>query len=98
MKAGGSFLSWPSWEGFVRPGRQRRPLGAREREIEVPRQGRIHDRGFWWACAECRNRNYTSYKNKRNDPERMKLRKYCPACRRHTEHRETGLTARAGGR
>ena len=62
----------------------------------VARQGRMHDRGFWWACTECRNRNYTSYKNKRNDPDRMKLRKYCPACRKHTEHRETGLTARAG--
>jgi len=83
---------------IIRSGRLRRLRGAREREIEVPRQGRIHDRGFWWACTECRNRNYTSYKNKRNDPERMKLRKYCPACRRHTEHRETGLTARASGR
>jgi large subunit ribosomal protein L33 len=62
----------------------------------LPRQSRIHDRGFWWACTECRSRNYTSYKNKRNDPDRMKLRKYCPECRKHTEHRETGLTARAG--
>ena len=34
--------------------------------------------------------------NKRNDPDRMRLRKYCSACRKHTEHRETGLTARAG--
>jgi len=62
----------------------------------VPRQSRIHDRGFWFACTECRSRNYTSYKNKRNDPDRLKLKKYCPVCRHHTEHRETGLTARAG--
>lgn len=72
--------------------------GPRKGDSDVPRQGRIHDRGFWWACTECRNRNYTSFKNKRNDPERMKLRKYCSTCRRHTEHRETGLTARASGR
>jgi large subunit ribosomal protein L33 len=76
--------------GFSWPGGQRKGVAA------VPRQASIHDRGFWWACTECRSRNYTSYKNKRNDPERMKLRKYCPVCRRHTEHRETGLTARAG--
>ena len=49
-------------------------------------------------CTECRERNYVSEKNRRNDPDRMRLRKYCPACRKHTEHRETGLTARAGGR
>jgi large subunit ribosomal protein L33 len=28
-------------------------------------------------------------KNRRNDPERMELRKYCRWCGRHTPHRET---------
>jgi large subunit ribosomal protein L33 len=41
------------------------------------------------ACTECRERNYTSAKNRRNDPGRMELRKYCPRCRTHTLHRET---------
>ena len=41
------------------------------------------------ACPECKHRNYTTYKNKRNDSDRIELSKYCPACRRHTAHRET---------
>ena len=41
------------------------------------------------ACAECRERNYLTQKNKRNDPDRMSLNKYCPRCRGHREHRET---------
>ncbi len=40
------------------------------------------------ACSECRSRNYTSTKNKRNDPDRLELRKYCPRCRGHRLHRE----------
>jgi len=44
---------------------------------------------FTLACPECKSRNYTTYKNKRNDPERMELNKYCPRCRAHTAHKET---------
>jgi large subunit ribosomal protein L33 len=62
----------------------------------MPRAGRIYDRGFWWACSVCQSRNYMSYKNKRNDPDRLKLKKYCRRCRKHTEHRETGISAKAG--
>lgn len=40
-------------------------------------------------CTECRERNYTSEKNRRNDPGRLTLNKYCPRCRVHREHRET---------
>ncbi len=40
-------------------------------------------------CSECKGPNYTTSKNKRNDPERMELRKFCPHDRRHTVHRET---------
>ncbi len=40
-------------------------------------------------CKECRNRNYTTTKNKRRTPERLELSKYCPHCRRHTPHKET---------
>ena len=29
------------------------------------------------ACEECKRRNYTTYKNKRNDPDRLELNKYC---------------------
>jgi large subunit ribosomal protein L33 len=41
------------------------------------------------ACEECKRRNYQSNKNRRNDPERIELRKYCRWCGRHTSHKET---------
>ncbi len=41
------------------------------------------------ACTECKERNYLTEKNRRNDPGRMELSKYCSRCRRHTLHRET---------
>jgi large subunit ribosomal protein L33 len=41
------------------------------------------------ACTECKNRNYITRKNRRNDPDRLELKKFCPFCRRHTVHRET---------
>ncbi len=41
------------------------------------------------ACTECKERNYTTEKNRRNDPSRLELRKYCPRCGEHTAHRET---------
>ena len=40
-------------------------------------------------CSECRERNYVSEKNRRNDPGRLELKKYCPKCRTHRTHRET---------
>ncbi|WP_433569360.1 50S ribosomal protein L33 [Tractidigestivibacter sp.] len=41
------------------------------------------------ACTECKRRNYTTTKNKSNNPDRMELKKYCPWCHKHTLHRET---------
>ncbi|MFQ5924706.1 MAG: 50S ribosomal protein L33 [Dehalococcoidia bacterium] len=40
------------------------------------------------ACTECKERTYTTTKNKKNDPERLELRRYCPRCRTHGIHRE----------
>lgn len=40
------------------------------------------------ACSECRQRTYTTQKNRRNDPDRLELKKYCPRCRRHLVQRE----------
>jgi large subunit ribosomal protein L33 len=40
-------------------------------------------------CTECRERNYTSEKNRRNDPSRLELKKFCPRCRAHRLYRET---------
>ena len=44
---------------------------------------------IYLACTECKNRNYTSSKNKRNDPTRLEFNKFCPRCRIHRVHRET---------
>jgi large subunit ribosomal protein L33 len=41
------------------------------------------------ACEECKRRNYQTNKSKRNNPDRITLRKYCKWCRGHTAHRET---------
>ena len=41
------------------------------------------------SCTECKNRNYQSIKNKKNDPDRVVLSKYCKFCKKHTEHKET---------
>ncbi len=41
------------------------------------------------ACTECKERNYTTEKNRRNDQARMEIKKYCPRCRCHRTHRET---------
>jgi large subunit ribosomal protein L33 len=41
------------------------------------------------ACEECKRRNYQTNKSKRNNPDRVALRKYCRWCGRHTDHRET---------
>ena len=40
-------------------------------------------------CNECKQRNYNTVKNKKNDPDRLEMNKYCPFCRKHTVHRET---------
>jgi large subunit ribosomal protein L33 len=41
------------------------------------------------ACQECKRRNYNTMKNKRNDPERIELNKYCKWCDTVTVHKET---------
>lgn len=41
------------------------------------------------VCTECKERNYITEKNRRNDPNRMELKKYCSRCRSHTLHRES---------
>ncbi|MBN1959511.1 MAG: 50S ribosomal protein L33 [Deltaproteobacteria bacterium] len=40
-------------------------------------------------CTECKQRNYTTSKNKKKQTEKLTLKKYCRWDRRHTEHKET---------
>jgi len=41
------------------------------------------------ACSDCKQRNYTTTKDKKKHPEKLELRKYCKFCQSHTLHRET---------
>ncbi|NLC55735.1 MAG: 50S ribosomal protein L33 [Armatimonadetes bacterium] len=40
------------------------------------------------ACNDCKSRNYATTKNKQKTQQRLELRKFCPRCRTHTQHRE----------
>ncbi len=48
-----------------------------------------NDRMVVLACEDCKERNYTTVKNKKNIKDRLELSKYCPTCRKHTSHKET---------
>ncbi len=41
------------------------------------------------ACTECKERNYITKKNRRNNPDRLEHEKYCQRCGKHTHHRAT---------
>ncbi|MEI6079962.1 MAG: 50S ribosomal protein L33 [bacterium] len=40
-------------------------------------------------CSSCKRKNYVSDKNKTTTPDKLKIKKYCRSCRKHTEHKET---------
>ena len=39
-------------------------------------------------CNECKQRNYNTMKNKKNDPDRLEMKKYCRFCRKHGSYRD----------
>ena len=41
------------------------------------------------ACTVCKQRNYDTEKNKRNNPDRLEMKKFCKFCGKHTVHKET---------
>ncbi len=40
-------------------------------------------------CTECKERNYTTTKNKKTTTGRLEFKKFCKRCRCHKTHRET---------
>ncbi|MFQ3621247.1 MAG: 50S ribosomal protein L33 [Spirochaetales bacterium] len=42
-------------------------------------------------CSECKRRNYTTKKNRKNTQSKLELNKYCKFDRKHTLHRETKI-------
>jgi large subunit ribosomal protein L33 len=69
---------------FLRP----RPLINTEQGFLIMARGDVRI-AITLACEECKHRNYQTNKSKRNNPDRVSLRKYCRWCRKHTSHRET---------
>ena len=40
-------------------------------------------------CTECKRKNYTTYKNRKNITGKLEKMKYCPFCRKSVMHKET---------
>jgi large subunit ribosomal protein L33 len=40
-------------------------------------------------CTACKERNYSTTKNKKKTQDKLNLSKFCPRCRKHTAHKET---------
>jgi large subunit ribosomal protein L33 len=40
-------------------------------------------------CPTCKNRNYSTTKNKKTTTGRLEFSKFCNTCRKHTAHKET---------
>jgi large subunit ribosomal protein L33 len=41
------------------------------------------------ACTECKRRNYSTVKEKKNTPNRLERKKFCKFDKKHTLHKET---------
>ncbi len=39
-------------------------------------------------CSVCKERNYTTTKNRRKQQDKLAMSKFCSRCRKHTEHKE----------
>jgi large subunit ribosomal protein L33 len=39
-------------------------------------------------CTQCKNRNYASTKNKKQNPDKLELKKFCKFCKKHSQHKE----------
>ena len=56
---------------FYEGGEQKPLLGGADMRVKVT-----------LACTECKQRNYNTMKNKKNDPDRLEMNKYCRFCRK----------------
>ncbi|MDP2156906.1 MAG: 50S ribosomal protein L33 [Nitrospirota bacterium] len=44
---------------------------------------------FLFQCTDCKNKNYSTRKNKKNTTDKLQRKKYCRSCMKHTVHKET---------
>jgi len=40
-------------------------------------------------CTVCKNKNYSTTKNKTRQPDKLEIKKFCPTCRKHSPHKES---------
>jgi len=40
-------------------------------------------------CSMCKERNYTTMKNRKTTTDRLEFSKFCRKCRKHTPHKES---------
>ena len=57
---------------------QSQRLGA----VEMPREI------VTLQCGDCKERNYSTTKNRKTTTERLEFKKFCRRCRKHTPHKE----------
>ncbi len=60
--------------------KKRRPVASKSSDVRPK---------ITLACTECKERNYITKKNRRNNPDRLEMKKFCPRDGKHTLHRET---------
>ncbi|MDP3730016.1 MAG: 50S ribosomal protein L33 [Candidatus Omnitrophota bacterium] len=41
-----------------------------------------------FECTVCKNRNYHTTKNKKQNPDKLQRSKFCKFCKKHTPHKE----------
>ena len=41
------------------------------------------------ACEICKSTNYYTTRNKKILKEKLRMKKHCPKCKKHTMHKET---------
>ena len=41
------------------------------------------------GCSECKNRNYSTKRNKKTQTNKLEIKKFCKFCGKHTVHKET---------
>ncbi len=70
-------------EGSTAPRSLPPPAAASADGASMPRDKVIME------CTECKNRNYFTTKNRRQHPERVEWKKYCPRCNAHRMHKES---------
>ena len=82
----------PKGNGLLLPGREvhKGCLATKYFKWEVPKKMANDARvKVTLVCTECKQRNYDTKKNKKNDPDRLEMNKYCRFCKKHTLHRES---------